>query len=152
METFFTCRLIYFCWVRSRILHNLLGAVRINFNLQYGGLSHQGSHIRLWSSQWSCTVVRWTIKKAECQRIYAFKLWCWRGLLRIPWTARRSNQSILREINLEYSLEGLTLKLKLRYFGHLIQTADSLEKSLMLGKIAGRKRREYQRVRWLDRT
>ena len=70
--------------------------------------------------------------------------------MRIPWTARRSNQSILREINLEYSLEGLTLKLKLRYFGHLIQTADSLEKSLMLGKIAGRKRREYQRVRWLD--
>ena len=93
---------------------------------------------------------RWTVKKAECQRIDAFELWCWRGLLRVPWTARRSNQSILREINFEYSLEGLMLKLKLQYFGHLIQTADSLEKSLMLGKFEGRKRRGYQRVRWLD--
>ena len=93
---------------------------------------------------------RWTVKKAECQRIDAFELWCWRGLLRVPWTARRSNQSILREINFEYSLEGLMLKLKLQHFGHLIQTADSLEKSLMLGKFEGRKRRGYQRVRWLD--
>ena len=79
-----------------------------------------------------------------------FKLWCWRRLLKVPWTARRSNQSILREINPEYSLEGLMLKLKLQYFGHLIRTDDSLEKSLMLGKIEGRKRRGHQRMRWLD--
>ena len=151
METVFTCRLICFCWVRSRILHNLLGAARINFILQYGGLIHQGSHIKAMVFPvvtYSCE--RWTVKKAECQRIDAFELWCWRGLLRVPWTARRSNQSILREINFEYSLEGLMLKLKLQYFGHLIQTADSLEKSLMLGKFEGRKRRGYQRVRWLD--
>ena len=84
----------------------------------------------------------WTVKKAECQRIDAFKLWCWRRLLRVPWIARRSNQPILREINPEYSLKGLMLKLKLLYFGHLMQTADSVEKSLMLGKIEGiRKRR-----------
>ena len=91
----------------------------------------------------------WTIKKEECQRIDAFKLWCWRRLLRVPWTARRSNQSILREINPEYSLEGLMPMLKLQYFGHLIQTADSLEKSLMTGKNEGR-REGHQRVRWLD--
>ena len=83
----------------------------------------------------------WTIKKIECQSIHAFKLWCWRRLLRVPWTARRSNQSILKEINPEYSLEGLRLKLKLQYFGHLMQMADSLEKTLMLGKIEGRRRR-----------
>ena len=83
----------------------------------------------------------WTIKKAECQRIDAFERWCWRRLLRVPWMARRSNQSILKEINPEYSLEGLMLKLKLQYFGHLMQTADSLEKILMLGKIEGRKKR-----------
>ena len=83
----------------------------------------------------------WTIKKAECQRIDAFELWCWRKLLRVPWTARRSNQSILMEISLEYSLEGLILKLKLQYFGHLMQRTDSLEKTLMLGKIEGRRRR-----------
>ena len=83
----------------------------------------------------------WTIKKAECQRIDAFKLWCWRGLLRVPWTARRSNQSILKEVNPEYSLEGLMFKLKLQYFGHLMQRADSFEKTLMLGKIEGRRRR-----------
>ena len=92
----------------------------------------------------------WTIKKAECQKMYAFKLWCWRRLLKVPWTARRSNQSILREINLKYSLEGLTLKLKFQYFDHLIQTDDSLEKSLMLGKIEGRRRRGHQRMRRLD--
>ena len=86
-------------------------------------------------------VERWTIKKAECQRTEAFKLWCWRRLLRVPWTARRSNQSILKEINSEYSLEGLMLKLKLQYFGHLMQRADSLKKTLMLGKIEGRRRR-----------
>ena len=91
----------------------------------------------------------WTIKKAEHWRIHAFELWCWRRLLRVPWTARRSNQSILKEINSEYSLEGLMLKLKLRYFGHLLQRAISLEKTLMLGKI-GRKRRGWQRMRWLD--
>ena len=83
----------------------------------------------------------WTIKKAECQRIDAFKLWCWRRLIRVPWAARRSNQSILKEINPEYSLEGLKLKLKLLYFGHLIGRANSLEKALMLGKIEGRRRR-----------
>ena len=83
----------------------------------------------------------WTIKKAECRRIDAFQLWCWRRLLRVPWTARRSNQSILKEISPEYSLEELMLKLKLQYFGHLMQRADSFEKTLMLGKIEGRKRR-----------
>ena len=94
----------------------------------------------------------WTIKKAECQRTDAFELWCWRRLLRVPWTARRSNQSILKEINPEYSLERLMLKLKLQYFGHLIQRAHSLEKILMLGKIDGRRRRVWQRTRWLDGT
>ena len=83
----------------------------------------------------------WTIKKSECQRIDAFKLWCWRRLLRVPWTARRSNQSILKEISPDYSLEGLMLKLKLQYFGHLMRTADLLEKTLMLVKIEGRRRR-----------
>jgi len=92
----------------------------------------------------------WTVKRAEHQRMDAFKLWCWRRLLRAPWTPRRSNQSVLLEINLEYSLEGLILKLKLQYFGHLMQTADSLEKPLMLGNIEGRRRREHQRMRWLD--
>ena len=92
----------------------------------------------------------WTIKKAELWRIYAFELWCWRRLLRVPWTARRFNQSILKEINPEYTLEGLMLKLKLQYFGHLMQRTDSLEKILMLGKIEGRKRRGRQRMRWFD--
>ena len=91
----------------------------------------------------------WTIKKAEHQKIDAFKLWCWRGLLQVPWTARRSNQSILKEINPEYSLEGLILKLQLQYFGHLIRS-DSLEKTLMLGKIEGRTKRGQQRIRCLD--
>ena len=91
----------------------------------------------------------WTIKKAECWRIDAFKLWCWRRLLGVPWTVRRSNQSNLKEINLKYLLEGLMLKLKLQYFGHLMQTVDSLEKTLMLGKIEGRRRRGPQRMRWL---
>ena len=92
----------------------------------------------------------WTIKKAECWRIDAFELWCWRGLLRVPWTARRSNQSILKEISPEYSLEGLMLKLKLQSFGHLMRRTDLLEKTLMLGKIEGRKGRGWQRIRWLD--
>ena len=91
----------------------------------------------------------WTIKQAECQRINAFELW-WRRLLRIPWTARRSNQSILKEIRPEYSWEGLMLKLKFQYFGHLMRRTDSLEKTLMLGKIEGRRRRGWQRMRWLD--
>ena len=92
----------------------------------------------------------WTIKKAECQRMYAFELWCWRRLLRVPWTARRSNQSILKETNPEYSLEELMLKLKLQYLGHLMWRADSMEKTLILGNIEGRRRRGWQRVRWLD--
>ena len=92
----------------------------------------------------------WTVKKAERQRIDAFELWCWRRLLRVPWTERRSNQSILKEINPGCSLEGLMLKLKLQYFGHLMRRADSLEKTLMLGGIEGRRRRGRQRMRWLD--
>ena len=92
----------------------------------------------------------WIIKKAECRRIDAFELWCWRRLLRVPWTARRSNQSTLKEISSGCSLEGLMLKLKLQYFGHLMQRADSFEKTLMLGKIEGRRKRGWQRMRWLD--
>ena len=92
----------------------------------------------------------WTIKKAECQRIDAFELWYWRRLLRVPWTARRSNQSILKEISPEYSMEGLMRKLKLQYFGQLMQKADSLEKTLMLGKIDGNKRSGQRKMRWLD--
>ena len=92
----------------------------------------------------------WTIKEAEHQRIDAFELWCWRRLLRVPWTARKSNQFILKEINPEYSLEGLMLKLKLQYLGYLMWRSDSLEKTLMLGKIEGRKKRGRQRMRWLD--
>ena len=92
----------------------------------------------------------WTIKRAECQRIDAFELWCWRRLLRVPWTARRSNQSILKETSPGCSLEGLMLKLKFQYFGHLTRRADSLEKMVVLGKIEGRRRRGRQRMRWLD--
>ena len=92
----------------------------------------------------------WTIKKAEYQIIDAFELWCWRRQLRVPWTARRSNQSILKEISPEYSLEGLMLKLKLQYFGYLMRTTDSFEKTLMLGKSEGRRRRGQQKMRWLD--
>ena len=92
----------------------------------------------------------WTVKKAECQRIDAFELGCWRRLLRVPWTARRSNQSILKEISPGISLEGLMLKLKLQYFGHLMRRGESLEKTLMLGGIGGRRRRGRQRMKWLD--
>ena len=92
----------------------------------------------------------WSVKKAECRRIDAFELWCWRRLLRVSWATKRSNKSILKEISPEYSLEGLTMKLKLQYFGHLMQRTDSLGKTLMLGKIEGRRRRELQRVKWLD--
>ena len=94
----------------------------------------------------------WTVKKAECQRIDAFELWCWRRLLRVPWTARRSNQSILKEFSPGISLEGMMLKLKLQYFGHLMWRVDSLEKTLMLGGIEGRRKRGQQRMRWLDGT
>ena len=93
---------------------------------------------------------RWTVKKAEHRRIDAFEVWCWKRLLRVPWTARRSNQSILKEISPEFSLEGLMLKLKLQYFGHLMRRVDLLEKTLMLGGIGGRRRRGRQRMRWLD--
>ena len=92
----------------------------------------------------------WTVTKAGCRIVDAFELWCWRRLLRVPWTARRSNQSILKEISLEYSLEGLMLKLRLQYFGHLMRRTDSFEKTLMLGGIEGRRRRGEQRMRWLD--
>ena len=92
----------------------------------------------------------WTVKKPECQKIDAFELWCWRRLLRVPWTARRSNQSILKKMSPGCSLEGLMLKLKLQYFGHLMRRVDSLEKTLMLGGIGGRRRRGQQRMRWLD--
>ena len=92
----------------------------------------------------------WTIKKAECWRTDAFELWCWRRLLRVPWNSKQSNQSILKEISPEYSLQGLTPKLKLQYFGHLMRRTDSLEKTLMLGKIEGRRTRGWQRMRWLD--
>ena len=92
----------------------------------------------------------WTIKKAECRKIDNFELWCWRRLLRVPWTARRSHLSILKKINPEYSLEGLMLKLKFQYFGYLTWRTDSLEKTLMLGRIEGRRRRGWQRMRWLD--
>ena len=91
-----------------------------------------------------------TVKKAECRRIDAFELWCWRRLLRVPWTERRSNQSIVKEVSPECSLEGMMLKLKLQYFGHLMRRVDSLEKTLMLGGIGGRRRRGRQRIRWLD--
>ena len=96
-----------------------------------------------------CGCESWTIKKAECQRIDAFELWCWRRLLRVSWTARRSNQSILKEISTEYSFEGQMLKLKLQYFSHLMRRADSLEKTLILGKTEGRRRGGRQRMRWL---
>ena len=97
-----------------------------------------------------CGCESWPIKKAECRRIDAFELWCWRRLLRVPWTAWRSNQSILKEVSSGCSLEGLMLKLKLQYFGHLMWRADSFEKTLMLGKIEGRRRNGWQRMRWLD--
>ena len=101
-----------------------------------------------WTVKYGCE--SWPVKKAECGRIYAFELWCWRRLLRVPWTARRSNQSILKEISPGCSLKGMMLKLKLQYFGHLMRRVDSLEKTLMLGGIGGRRRRGRQRMRWLD--
>ena len=112
------------------------------YSQSYGFAS---SHVRMWDHK-----DRWTVKTAERRRTDAFELWFWRRPLRVLWTARRSNQSIPKEINPEYSLKGLILKLKLQYFGHLMQRADSLEKTLMLGKIEGRRRRGWQRARWLD--
>ena len=114
-------------------------------DVQAGFRKGRGIRDQIASIRWE-----WTIKKAECQRIDAFELGCWRRLLRVPWTARRSNQSILKEISPEYSLEGLMLKLKFQYFGHLIWRTDSLEKILMLEKIKGRRTRRWQRMRWLD--
>ena len=114
-----------------------------NKGLSSQSYSFSSSHVRMWESDY-------TESRTECWRIDAFELWCWRRLLRVPWTTRKSNQSILKEISLEYSLEGLMLKLKLQYFGHLMQRADSLEKTLILGKIEGRRRRGWQRMRWLD--
>ena len=118
--------------------------------LLYRKISHPWSYLILTISKCGCD--SWTIKKAECWRIDAFELWCWRRLLRVPWTARRSNQSILKEISPGCSLEGLMLKLKLQYFGHLMRRADSLEKILMMGKIEGRRRRGWWKMRWLDGT
>ena len=109
---------------------------------------HQGKAMVFPVVMYGCE--SWTIKKDECQRIDALELWFWRRFLRVPWTARRSNHSILKEINPEYSLEGLMLKLKLQYFGHLMRRTDSLEKTLLLGKAEGRKRRGQQKMRWLD--
>ena len=106
--------------------------------------------VSIWFFQWSCLDMSWTVKKAESQRIDAFELWCWRRLLRVPWTARRSNQSILKDIRPGCSLEGLILKLKLQYSGQLMWRADSLETTLILGGIGGRRRRGWQRMRWLD--
>ena len=113
-------------------------ADKVLYSQNYGFSS---SHVQMWML---------TIKKAECWRIDTYELWCWKRLLRVPWIARRTNQSILKEINPKYSLEALMLKLKLQYFGHLMRRTDSLEKTLMLGKIEGRRRRGQQRMRWLD--
>ena len=120
-----------------------------------GAESHRVQRQRTEVYVMSCTPVKcgcesWTVKKAERRRMDAFELWCWRRLLRVPWTARTSNQSILKEISPEYSLEALMLKLKLQHFGHLMQRANSLEKTLMLGKTKGKRRRGWQRMRWLD--
>ena len=112
----------------------------------------KSSGVRKRGPSWRCKLGnhKHTVKKAECRRIDAFELWCWRRLLRVPWTARRSNQSILKEISPGCSLEGLKLRLKLQYFGHLMQRVDSLEKTLMLGGIGGKRRRGRQKMKWLD--
>ena len=137
--------------------HSSTLAWRIPGTAEPGGLPSMGLHrVRHdWSDLAAAAVVMygcesWTIKKSEHRRTDAFELWCWRGLLRVPWTARKSNQSILKEISPEYSLEGLILKLKLQYFGHLMWRTDFLGKTLMLGKTEGRRRRGRQRMRWLD--
>ena len=148
---------------KAMATHSSTLAWRIPGKEQPSGLPSMGSHSRTrlkrlssssssqsygFSSMYGCE--SWTIKKADRRRIDAFELWCWRRLLRVPWTARRSNQSILKEIRPEYSLEGLMLRLKLQYFGHLMQRTDSFEKTLMLGKTEGRRRRGRQRTEWLD--
>ena len=117
--------------LQKRILTKIKGSTQVKYLFMYG-----------------CEI--WSVKTAECRKIDAFKLWCWRRLLRVPWTARRCNQSILKEISPGCSLEGMMLKLKLQYFGHLMRSVDSLEKTLMLGGIGGRRRRGQQRMRWLD--
>ena len=117
---------------------------RNSVRLYFGGLQN---HYRWWLQPWCES---WTVKKAECWKIDAFELWCWRRLLRVPWTARRPNQCILKEISPGCSLEGLMLKLKLQYFSHLMWRVHSLEKTVMLGGIGGRRRRGWQRMRWLD--
>ena len=130
----------------------------LQFALTYFGIKNRNfrndlpysGNLRLWFFQWSCMDVSWTVKKDELRRIDAFELWCWRRLLRVPWTARRSNQSILKKISPGCSLEGMMLKLKLQFFGYLMRRVDSLEKTLMLGGTGGRRRRGRQRMRWLD--
>ena len=130
-------------WQRLRVRNIFFSFFNINYSI-FSSENYLSIHLRLYGCE------NWTVKKAERQRIDAFELWCWRGLLRVPWTARRSNQSILKEISPECSLEGLMWKLRLQYFGHLMQRVDSLEKTLMLRGIGGRRRRERQRMRWLD--
>ena len=129
---------------KLKLMHKLLITQMLNCTLNFSPSEDLFFSVVMYGCESS------TIKKAERQRIDAFELWCWRRLLRVPWTARRSNQSILKEISPEYSLEGLMLKLKLQYFGHLMQRTDSFEKTLMLGKIEGRRKRGQQRMRWLD--
>ena len=154
-------------WGAPKSLHMVTAAMKLKKNLLLGGkvMTNLDSIFKrrdITLSTKACLVKAmvfpvvmygcesWTVKKAEHRRIDAFELWCWRRLLRVPWTARRSNQSILKEISPGCSLEGLMLKLKLQYFGHLVRRADSLEKTLMLRKIEGRRRREQRRMRWLD--
>ena len=132
-----------------------VGLQRVRRNWETNTHTHTHTHTHTWNlEKWYWWIYlqgsNWTVKKAERRKIDAFELWCWRRLLRVPWTARRSNQSILNEISPGCSLEGLTLKLKLQYFGHLIRRIDSLKKTLMLGGVGGRKRRGQQRMRWLD--
>ena len=127
-----------------------LDGITNSMDMSLGELQELVMNIEAWHAAVHGAAKSWTVKKAEYRRIDAFELWCWRRLLRVPCTARRSNQSILKEISSEYSLEGLMLKLKLQYSGHLKQRTDSLEKTLMLGKIEGRRRRGRQRMGWLD--
>ena len=129
-----------------KVMTNLDSILKIRDYFANKGPSSQGYHVPVVT--YGCE--SWTVKRAECRRMGAFELRCWRRLLRVPWAARRSNQSILKEISLGFSLEGLMLKLKLQYFGHLMWRVDSLEKTLMLGEIGGRRRRGRQRLRWLD--
>ena len=129
-----------------RWLDGITGSMDMNFSKLWEIMEDRGA----WCAESSGVTESWTIKKAECQRIDAFKLWCWKRLLRVPWTARRSNQSILKEISPEYSVVGLMLKLKLQDLGHLMRRANSFEKTLMLGKIEGGRRRGRQRMRWWD--